>query len=125
MKYSTIESKITGSDDMFVHLEKGARINKSDILDIDHPGNVHALVLTPIAAVAWAVAIYFLSYVNEGLGAVSLLVAIPATIGSGWGLVTWLGSRSAVAFPSKPKITPVALSDGESTYWGLGMSWSW
>jgi hypothetical protein len=27
--------------------------------------------------------------------------------------------------PEGPKITPVAMTDGERTYWGLGMSWRW
>lgn len=134
MKYSTVESKITGSDDMFVHLENGARIHKNSILDIDHPGNVHALVCAPLMVGGWVVALYYMDDYNKGhlyanvLGLPSLLVAIPSTIVSIWGFAVWIRSRIATGSlesTTRQKITPIALSDGERTYWGIGMSWRW
>jgi hypothetical protein len=52
------------------------------------------------------------------------VVAIPSTIVSIWGWSTWGSSRSAAAYHG-PRMVPLAMTDGEKTYYGIGMSWAW
>jgi hypothetical protein len=122
-------------------------IERTQIKDIDHPGDEIALISGSLS-VAGSV-VFIITYLGwqdckadhdennncmvEGVTAsfigipciaIAGVLIIPAIMG----VVAWAGSRSAAAppeEPSGPKITPVALSDGERTYWGLGMSWSW
>lgn len=117
-------------------------IARLDIKEIDHPGNVSAMVGTSVAVVGWGVALAFWSVVNDCdndcvigektvRGLIGIPFAIAASIGTivgiaGW--VSWSKSRDAAMQPKKPagpKIRPVALSDGENTYYGLGISWRW
>jgi hypothetical protein len=115
-------------------------IPRAQIEDIDHPGDIQAMITSPITA--WGIALIVwrltclglctasdecrpdlgLTYQRLGFGFFLLLVTSPTTI---WGWVNWLRSRSAAAPPDWLQVGPQAMSDGERTYYGIGMSWSW
>jgi hypothetical protein len=127
--------------------ENEVRIVRSNIKDIDHPGNVVASIAGALSILGIAVSIAVYLPLREceadpdvdknclGEALLAGFVGIPSIVISGisliptiWGIITWSGSSSTAAPPEEsegPKITPVALTDGERTYWGLGMSWSW
>jgi hypothetical protein len=117
-------------------------ILRTAIDDIDHPGSSHSCIGLSISAagVAGFIAVYFINK-NTGedglsnnqqtgmivslLAMISGVISVPVWI---WGTIVWAGSSSAAAKPRKrrrPRIRPLAMTDGERTYWGLGMSWSW
>ena len=117
-------------------------IARADIDDVDHPGSSHACIglsLTGAGAIAFGAALILSrSTGEEGLSddevawcSAGLLVALAGIISVPvwiWGSVVWLDSSSSYAPPvkrKKPKLKPLALSDGERTYWGMGLSWSW
>ena len=108
---------------------------RHSIDEIDHPGNGPAVVGTLFGLAGFAYACFGIAHevhcegIECGFGYMfailpGLLVAIPSTIASIWGWTTWAESRSAASFES-PKIAPLAMSDGEKTYYGIGMSWRW
>ena len=141
---TSIEGEIKQSDRLAIYVKSNdsdrvVPIYRGSIKEIDHPGNVGAiigtsLVLTGLTAVT-------LGIVNAvecdgglcGIGTAILtvpgiVIAFPSTIAAIWGWSTWAGSRSAAALPEVPvgpTVIPVALTDGEKIYWGVGMSWSW
>ena len=114
-------------------------IPRAQIKDIDHPGDIQALITSPLTA--WGIALIVwrltclglcstsdecrpdvgLTYRRLGFGLV-LFVTSPTTI---WGWVNWLRSRSAAAPPDWLQVGPQAISDGRHTYYGIGASWSW
>ena len=124
-------------------------LSRSDVRDIDHPGDVLFIASTSVAGallLTSAVGIYFWvendrsrendgdsKYAIGGYGAelialpslaLAAVSAVPAILG--W--VTWSDSKSAsntAKDPTEPEIRPVALTDGEKTYWGLGIYWIW
>jgi hypothetical protein len=117
-------------------------IARSDIVDIDHPGSLHACIglSASAAGLAGFIAMYFINK-NTGenglsgnqatgmivslLAMISGAISIPVWI---WGTIVWADSTSAAVPPRKPggpKIRPVALSDGERSYYGLGLVWIW
>jgi hypothetical protein len=117
-------------------------IARSNIRDIDHPGDYAAAVGGVIGGLGLGFTFLlwsghqdctddcFASGIATGAIASPFLIigAIGAVIGIG-GLVTYAWSRNAAAPPkkkkTKPKVMPVALTDGERTYMGVGLSWSW
>lgn len=123
---TTVVGRIERGDYSSIFLDGGKEINRSDIHDIDHPGNsaaIGGLLLAPV-----------IGFLTFGLWMLfpTIYYGIPLGIGSlgwsVWGLVTWSRSKLAAAQPdepSGPKIIPVTITDGERTYWGLGMSWEW
>jgi hypothetical protein len=116
-----------------------APIPRADIVDIDHPGNLHAFIAAPVAVAAWIYVIWAIGrHVNNcgheygcrtevGFKAMlhGALVASPATVISVFGLDHWLKSRGAAAAPDTAKTGPRMFTDGERLYYGLGVAWSW
>jgi hypothetical protein len=120
-------------------------VDRSKIADIDHPGNVAAIIgttLTVASFVTITIGAYRMDTIDPCSGCdcgpvdvigllmtlVGVAVAIPSIMTTTWGWTTWSRSVSAAAPPEEPavpKIAPVALSDGVRTYWGIGISWSW
>lgn len=116
----TIEAKIRRSTPgaVVVQTDKGseASISRSDISDIDHPGNVAAVIgglLSTYGAVNIAAGA---PRCAEGGGAYCTGVFLPAAVGVPmliWGLATWIGSTSAAAAssPSSSGTVPEAPPD--------------
>lgn len=114
---------------------------RQEIRDIDHPGDVSASIGLPLAAVAggYSLALYSKSQDCEGddcwgpgiamaiIGLPCAIVAVVGLINGIYGTVVWSSSYKAAKppEPSGPTISPVALTDGEQTYYGVGLSWSW
>lgn len=82
-------------------------VPRSDITEIDHPGNVHALVGGIVLAYGVAnIAVGMEECERQG-GAFCVGVFTPAVIGTGmliWGLATWIGSNSAADDTSLPSM---------------------
>ena len=80
-------------------------VPRSDITEIDHPGNVHALVGGIVLAYGIAnIAVGMEECERQG-GAYCVGVFTPAAIGTGmliWGLATWISSNSAADDTSLP-----------------------
>ena len=116
---------------------EGMAVSRDEIVDIDHPGSVAALIGSTLGLVTLPFAIWGYIEVEYSGGAsdelefwmtAAWLADFAFIAYSVWGFVTWIGSRSAaepLEVPEKPKIAPVALHDGEKTCLGLGLSWSW
>jgi hypothetical protein len=138
-----VEAKIEGGDSSNIYLVGGRSIARKKIREIDHPGDVGAIVGGVLSVTSIAVSLVTLSdwqncetesdgCLREALyfyfiGCPSIVIGIISTISAIGSYYTWVGSVDA-AKPRRrtsPKITPVALTDGERTYWGIGMSWSW
>jgi hypothetical protein len=122
-------------------------ILRRDIRDIDHPGITAATIGTILALVGSAVfgtlynnmescsdpdgsgtACFRAHIAFYVVGCPSIVIGVISTILAIWGWNTWGTSRAAAAPPDEPegpKINPVALTDGERTYYGIGLSWSW
>jgi hypothetical protein len=118
-------------------------IARSDIRTIDHPGRTHTIagiLLTLAGGISFPIGIFTAASCDGEygcdsgevaitiLGFIGIITAIVCTPVWVWGAVTWTSSSSAAAPPKKsrgPRIRPVAMTDGESTYYGLGMIWSW
>jgi hypothetical protein len=117
-------------------------IARSDIDDIDHPGSSLSwigLSMTTAGLAGYVAYRLILKGCGEfgcskqestgiktmGLVVLAGIINIPVWI---WGIVVWSSSRSAAVPPKNtnaPKISPVSMTDGEKTYYGLGLSWSW
>lgn len=123
-------------------------IARADIDDIEHPGETHTLVgmsLTLAGIGGLVVASYISQNCGKGIedhnpgctdnemagvlagGLVMIagIISLPVWI---WGTIVWAGSSSAAVPPRRPrgpKIRPVAISDGERSYYGLGLIWIW
>jgi hypothetical protein len=115
-------------------------IPRRNIRDISHPGKTAAItgsVLTVVGAFAslFATPLFYScgewgcgSYQLYALGIAGGIAAVVGLIVGTGGYISWLGSISAAKpthEPSSPKIAPVSMTDGENTYYGLGISWSW
>ena len=114
---------------------------RQEIRDIDHPGGVSASIGLTLAAVAggYSLALYSKSQDCDGddcwghgfaMAVIGLPCAIVAVIGllNGiYGIVVWSSSHKAAKPPetSGPAISPVAITDGEQTYYGVGLRWVW
>lgn len=94
-------------------------ISRSDISDIDHPGNAVAVVgglLSTYGAINIATGV---SKCGEGGGAFCAGVFLPAAVGLPmliWGLTTWIGSTSAASNSSSsstavPEAPPASAFD--------------
>lgn len=135
---SEIEDKIVRSTTTTIYTKSGHEIPRERILEIDHPGNVAALAGTSAALVLAPIA-YVFSVERDNckdfdcFGAGFLhLGALYSAIGCAgiglWGWIVWGTSRSAASpadEPAKPKVAPVALSDGWRTYYGMGITFHW
>ena len=127
---SIVEERIRASDSSSIHLSDGSTVTRADIRDIDHPGNVVVAVSSFPAVLGLVLTVGATQGDASGVFVflIGLCIAIPSTAANIWGWYTFGRSRSA-AKPSRPpagpKIVPVALTDGERTYLGLGMSWGW
>jgi hypothetical protein len=115
-------------------------IPRAQIEDIDHPGDIQAIITSPLTA--WGIAMIVwrltclglcnasdecrpdegLTYRRLGFGFFLVLLTSPTTI---WGWVNWLRSRSAATPPDWLQVGPQTMSDGRRTYYGIGMSLSW
>lgn len=115
-------------------------VPRRDIIEISHPGKTAAItgsVLTVVGAFSslFATPLFYScgewgcgSHQLYAVGIAGIATAVVGlAVGTG-GYISWLGSISAakpIHEPSTPKITPVSMTDGERTYYGLGISWSW
>jgi hypothetical protein len=135
---SVVEGKIEQSDEAYVHLENGMGIARKEIEDIWHPGSHHAIYGAISSLVGLGLSIYGVILRGNECGqckAIGTMIAVAGIVVilwsaplSIWGWSTYFESRSAASPPdesTRSRITPITLSDGERTYWGLGMSWSW
>jgi hypothetical protein len=115
-------------------------VARIDIERIEHPGHTRAIVSTVFGSIGVALiglGIFLAEDCGDGMycGAFHLfmtlpggLMAVPSSIAAIWYWLTWSDSKTTAAQPEEPagpKVTPVALTDGERTYYGLGLSWSW
>jgi hypothetical protein len=114
---------------------------RQEIRDIDHPGTVSASVGYTFAILGGAFSLALLSKTQDcqgdecfGAGIVMTVFGLPSALVAVVGLITgiggtvvWSTSHKAAKSPepSGPTIGPVALTDGEQTYYGLGLVWSW
>jgi hypothetical protein len=130
-----VEAQIQRSDqdNLFVETETGAEvpIARSEVSDIDHPGN-------GVAVVGGALTVYGISNIavvastcgQQKLPEVACVSAyIPAALGVSmltWGLVTWFGSTGAAAnsmpqgpsaVPLPPSPSPFEFSPGAAGGW--------
>jgi hypothetical protein len=109
-----------------------------EIQDIDHPGSTAAAIGTTLGSIGLLLPLIGLAIdpdILKGGGGGPMYIATMAVPGvifaiSGipvaiWGWCTWADSRSAAGPFSTPKVSPVALTDGERMYYGLGLSWRW
>jgi hypothetical protein len=129
-----LEAKIVGSDPKNLYLEVPGTydtrsIGRSDITDIDHPGNVAAVIGGIVTGYGIAnIAIGAPDCDRKG-AAYCTGVFLPAAIGApifAWGLVTWMTSTGAV----KPKsgsgpdfaIVPTASFDKKNEFVGASAS---
>ena len=89
-------------DRILVTSKDGMRkeISREEIVDIDHPGNVHALIGGIVLAYGIGnIAVGMEECQSSGDGAYCVGIFTPAAIGTGllaWGLATWTGSRGSV-----------------------------
>lgn len=135
---SVHEAEIVGGSKRSIFLKGVQELVRDEIIVIDHPGNVEAIIGTIGFAVLTPVTI--IGYIEhstcsewECLGTLAIIIsglsgAITSTVFAIWGWYTWGISNIAASQTDgtvKPYIAPVALTDGERTYWGLGMSWRW
>lgn len=114
-----------------------AAIARKNIEEIDHPGKAAMAFGVPIAAAGWAALIYSLVATAQcnrdtDCGNMFYSIALPGLLGAAFGTALflsgwddWSESRDAAAPTGTPKISPVALSDGERTYYGIGLALSW
>lgn len=110
-------------------------ILRSDIKDIHHPGGVRigvSVAFTVLGAVLTATGAVVASDggpIGAGIGAFigipGIVILIPSAIGIFWNYSVYSDSKSAAEPPREARISPVALTDGERTYYGLGLSWRW
>lgn len=117
-------------------------IPRHEIRDVSHPGSISTWVgfITAAAGAACSISLYAAKEEcsgpdeclgeNIGWAFIGIPCACAAVVGviTGFsGLMRWDRSKKAVRPPrsSGPKISPVALTDGEQAYYGLGLSWSW
>lgn len=114
---------------------------RQEIRDIDHPGTVAASVGFSLAFVGGLFSLSLLSEAQEcqgddcfaaGIamtiyGLPSAILAVGGLIAGIGGTVIWSNSNKAAKPPesSRPTISPIALTDGEQTYYGVGLSWFW
>jgi hypothetical protein len=103
----TVDAKIRRSTPGAVVVETdGGRevsISRSDISDIDHPGNVAAVLGGLVSAYGAVNIASGASGCAEGGGAYCTGVFLPAAVGVPiliWGLSTWIGSTSAASASS-------------------------
>lgn len=128
---TVVEAMVVSSDASMIYLAGHEPVSRDSVRDIDHPGDVHAIIGTFLAVLGSASGIAMVFTMGEygGYGAAPILgVGVPGAIVAIWGWYTWATSRSSAAPPEKPagpKVTPVALTDGERTYYGLGLCWRW
>lgn len=118
------------------------QIPRQEIRDIDHPGATSVWLGFLVAGLGAACATslytgkeectgsYECIGENVGWAFIGIPCACAAVVGviTGFGgLMTWDNSRKAARppRPSGPKISPIALTDGEQAYYGVGVSWSW
>jgi hypothetical protein len=141
---TVVEGKVERSDASSIYLADDTVVARAEIKEIHHPGAISGAVGTVIgvAGVGFLIAgcIGLATHDDsedsrpfEGLGNWFLAIfgavlVIPSTLTAVWGFTTMSSSKSAAAppyEPERPKVGPVTLTDGERTYWGLGMSWRW
>ena len=99
MMEGTIEG---GSPDYIVVAPRYGRrqeVPRNEIAEIDHPGNVHALLGGIFLGYGIVnIAVGYEECQNNGDGAYCTGVFVPAAVGTGllvWGLATWMGSTSS------------------------------
>jgi hypothetical protein len=104
------EAKILGSeqDKLIVKTAEGAEvpIARSEITDIDHPGNAAAAVGGVLSAYGALNIAAGIPKCSEELGASCPFIFVPAAAGASmliWGLVTWAESSHAAAGNSPPQ----------------------
>ena len=129
-----LEAKIVGSDDKSLQVEiagtsETMSIARSDITDIDHPGNVAAVIGGIVTGYGIANIAIGAPNCDRGGAAYCMGVFLPAAIGApifAWGLTNWLTSKGAI----KPKsnagpdfaIVPTASFDKKNEFIGVSAS---
>jgi len=139
---SVVEATIVRSDQSNIYLANGRTVARAEISEIDHPGDVLAVAGVIMSAVGLGVGMVGVIILNgpceelcglrdlvggsmSGSGALLLAAGVYSAI---WGWITFRDSSSAAEAPeeiSGPMIAPIVMADGENTYYGIGMSWSW
>jgi hypothetical protein len=83
-------------------------IARKDIRDIDHPGDIPALIFTPLAVAGWIPSLMSIaSYPDDKgeafrtYGIFMTAFAVTSTIAAVWGWISWGTSRSAAAPPAE------------------------
>jgi hypothetical protein len=114
----TLEGRIVGGDRdaLFVRNEAGydATVNRAEVQDIDHPGNVHAVVGAILAASGGINLGTFAGFCRGfGNGCQPFVITAGGMIAAGagmfiWGLWTWLTSKNAVEPPVEQRLVPPA-----------------
>ncbi|MCK6590291.1 MAG: hypothetical protein HUU21_28990 [Polyangiaceae bacterium] len=102
-RFGSVEGKIVGGDRENVYVEQASgftrSVPKSDIVDVDHPGNVAATIGAVITGYGVTnIAVGMPQCEKEG-AAFCTGVFLPATIGASlltYGLVTYVGSTTAM-----------------------------
>jgi hypothetical protein len=110
-------------------------IARSDIVEIDHPGDSRAGLSIGFAVVGALLTTAGALMAGQGgpagagfgaaIGIPGIVILIPSTIGAVWNIYVYYDSKQAAERLTLTGISPVALSDGERIYWGLEMSWRW
>jgi len=102
-KFGSTDGKIVGGDAQNIYVETAGgftkSIPKSDIVDIDHPGNVAATIGGVVTAYGIANIAVGAPECDKGGPAYCVGVFLPATIGVSlvtYGLSTYVGSTSAM-----------------------------
>lgn len=82
-------------------------IARQDIRDIDHPGDIPALIFTPLAVAGWIPSLMSIASYSDDegeafrtYGIFMTAFAVTSTIAAVWGWISWGTSRSAAAPPT-------------------------
>lgn len=118
-------------------------VPRAEIDDISHPGKTAAIIGTLLMVVGGTAGLiatlhgprlcgeYGCTFAELAIIYGGLLLDIGAVVGlfvAGWGYSKWFASSGAAnweCYPDRPKLSPVAITDGQRTYLGLGFSYVW
>jgi hypothetical protein len=126
----SVEGDIVGGspDEIFVSNNAGGdfAIPRSDISEIDYPGNVHTLVggiTLGYGVLNIAAGLDDCQHENDQQAAVCTGVFLPAAIGAAlmtWGIIVNQGQHSAAADTSRPSVGEAPPSGGAYPAWASG-----
>ncbi|HRI66881.1 MAG TPA: hypothetical protein PK156_21690 [Polyangium sp.] len=126
---SPIEAKIVGSDERAIFLDTHGStipVDRDEITDIDHPGNVAATIGGIVTAYGIANIVMGASDCERKGGATCVGMVLPAGIGAPimiTGLVNWIQSVNAAKAKNKTEpsiaIVPTISTDKKNEYVGV------